>query len=289
MKLIAIDMDGTLLNSGLIVSKENADAIREAQEQGIEVVIATGRSYHEAVKPLKEAGISTPIIGINGAHVRSSDGEIVSSIPLTPTTYEQIEKILMAEDIYYEVYTNKGTFTNNREKAVEVVVDIIRTSNSELTDEEAYEIAKYRIENGRNTYIPSYDVLKEDEDTEFYKLLCFSRDEKRKQLALERLIEIEELAASASAKDNIEVTNRNAQKGIALKQYARQMNIPLDEVMAIGDNYNDVSMLQIAGISIAMGNAEEEIKKISRYTTKTNDENGVAHAIHQFTKEKSSR
>jgi Cof subfamily protein (haloacid dehalogenase superfamily) len=93
---------------------------------------------------------------------------------------------------------------------------------------------------------------------------------------------VNELAVSSSADNNLEITNSEAQKGVALKRFAELKGIPLENTMAIGDNYNDVSMLEIAGFPVAMGNAVEDLKDMAAFITKENDESGVAFAIQKF-------
>ncbi|WP_148786300.1 HAD-IIB family hydrolase, partial [Enterococcus faecium] len=88
-----------------------------------------------------------------------------------------------------------------------------------------------------------------------------------------------DLAVTSSGQNNIEVNHKNAQKGIAVAHVAHERGISLEEVMTIGDNFNDVSMLQVAGVSFAMGNAEIEVKDYAKYTTDTNLESGVGKAI----------
>lgn len=91
--------------------------------------------------------------------------------------------------------------------------------------------------------------------------------------------ELGDLAVTSSGQNNIEVNHKNAQKGIAVAHVAHDRGIELDDVMAIGDNFNDVSMLQVAGVSFAMGNAEIEVKDYAKFVTDTNLESGVGKAI----------
>lgn len=108
MKLIAIDMDGTLVNNNTTINEENVEAIKKAQKAGIHVVVATGRSFEEAVNPIEEAGLNLPIIAINGAQFRNKEGEIKNSITLSKETYYKVDELLNHYSMYYELYTNKG-------------------------------------------------------------------------------------------------------------------------------------------------------------------------------------
>ncbi|MBH0162534.1 MULTISPECIES: Cof-type HAD-IIB family hydrolase [Fictibacillus] len=286
MKLIAIDMDGTLVNRQLKVTKENSETIKEAVNDGHHVVIATGRSYDEAKHTLEDADLHLPLICVNGAEIRSEGWEILSSIPLKFEQYEDIKKILDEEDIYYELYTSKGTFTDNREKAYEVMKDIVLTSNPEATDDDVQKAALRRFRLGLVSVVGDFDKLLSENGIEVYKFLAFSADTAKLQRAFQHLKSVESLAVSASADNNLEITNSEAQKGVAVKRYAELKGISLTDTMAIGDNYNDVSMLEVAGFPVAMGNAVDEVKEMAAFVTKENDESGVSFAIKKFLEQK---
>jgi Cof subfamily protein (haloacid dehalogenase superfamily) len=282
VKLIASDMDGTLINQDRQISEENANAIKQAQEQGIHVVIATGRSYKEAIHLLKAAGIICPVICVNGAEIRSAAGEKLKSVPLRQNQFEQVQQTLAEQDIYYEMYTNVGTFSDNPEKAVKVIADIIRSANPEQSLEDARNLAKGRFIKAEITYTPSYAEILSREGIEIYKLLCFSMDDQKLEQVQNQLGSNETLAVSTSGDHNLEITDSGAQKGLALSEFAASLGISMEETMAIGDHYNDVSMLTRVGFSVAMGNAEAEIKAVSRFTTAPNTEHGVARAIQEL-------
>ncbi|MDN4075685.1 Cof-type HAD-IIB family hydrolase [Fictibacillus terranigra] len=286
MKLIAIDMDGTLVSKQLKVTKANKEAIEKAREEGHMVVIATGRSFDEAKYTLSEAELYLPLICVNGAEIRSDNWEKVTSIPIPSKQYFDIEKALRANDIYYEVYTSEGTYTDNREKAFKVMKDIVLTSNPEATEDDVHKAALRRFKLGTVNFISDYDMLMEKEGLEIYKVLAFSSEQEKIANSVDMLRKIDHLAVSSSANNNLEITNADAQKGVALEKFSKLHNISLKDTMAIGDNYNDVSMLEKAGISVAMGNAYDEIKQIAMHVTKTNDESGVAYAIENYLEEK---
>ncbi|MGG1573085.1 Cof-type HAD-IIB family hydrolase, partial [Fictibacillus sp. NRS-1165] len=286
MKLIAIDMDGTLVSKQLKVTKANKEAIEKAREEGHMVVIATGRSFDEARYTLSEAELYLPLICVNGAEIRSDNWEKVTSIPIPSKQYFDIEKALRANDIYYEVYTSEGTYTDNREKAFKVMKDIVLTSNPEATEDDVHKAALRRFKLGTVNFISDYDMLMEKEGLEVYKVLAFSSEQEKIANSVDMLRKIDHLAVSSSANNNLEITNADAQKGVALEKFSKLHNISLKDTMAIGDNYNDVSMLEKAGISVAMGNAYDEIKQIAKHVTKTNDESGVAYAIENYLEEK---
>lgn len=279
IKCIATDMDGTLLTATQEITAENREAINKALEQGVEVVVATGRSYQEAKFVLQESGLMLPMICVNGAEVRSKDGEIVSSSPLDKEQARQAALRLVENGVYFEVYTNEGTFTEDEDKAISIIVDIFSTANPEVPIERIAEAAEERMHKGLVRKIEHYDRLFEEDQYEIYKLLAFSLDPEKLEAANVALREIEGLAISSSGSENIEITSLEAQKGIALEKFVQTRGISLQETMALGDNFNDVSMLKKVGKPVAMGNAVDEIKALCGEVTLTNQESGVGKAI----------
>lgn len=279
IKCIASDMDGTLLNSNQQISEQNKEAILKAQAQGIEFVVATGRSYEEATYVLAQVGLTCPVICVNGAEVRSKEGEVLSATPIDKQLARNVAARLKEKDVYFEVYTNKGAYTIDADKAVSIMVDIVMSANPEVNRDEIIEAAGARIRDELIYTIEDYELLFTDEDFQIYKLLAFSFDSGRLESANESLSELEGLAVSTSGHDNLEITNEQAQKGIALESFVKAKGIDLAETMAIGDNYNDVSMLEKVGRSVAMGNADYYIKSLCDVVTDINEDSGVAKAI----------
>lgn len=279
IKCIASDMDGTLLNSYQQVSQENKEAILKAQSQGIEVVIATGRSYQEVRFVLDEAELQCPAICVNGAEVRSKEGEILSATPIEKHVAKKAAQKLMEMDIYFEVYTNKGTYSLDPNKAVAIIVDIVVSANPDVKPEDVVKRAEERTLHGLVHQVESYDVLFNDETHHIYKLFGFALDSDRREAAENALEELTELAVSSSGHNNLEITHHNAQKGIALETFVKSKGIDITETMAMGDSFNDISMLKRVGRAVAMGNADYEIKTLCDVITATNDEHGVAQAI----------
>ena len=279
IKMIASDMDGTLLNSVQQISEENKQAILKAQAQGVEFVVATGRSYQEATYVLGEAGLKCPIICVNGAEVRSKEGEILSATPISKQLAREVAAKLNKLDIYFEVYTDKAACTVDADKAVSTLVDIILSANPEADRDEIMDAAGARLRDGLVKVVEDYESLFADESVQIYKMLVFSFDAGKLAAAGNVLAEFSEIAVSASGDENLEVTNKQAQKGIALETFAKVSGIDISETMAIGDNYNDVSMFERAGRSVAMGNANYEIQALCDVITDTNNDHGVAKAI----------
>lgn len=288
MKLIASDLDGTLLNEYGQVSEKNKEMIQRAIDNGIRFVVATGRSWEAASKPLQQAGITSPIISLNGATIYDEDKKLKYETPLERETARRVLSVAKEADMYLEFFTNKGIFSESREYFLKVLVDIMQSANPELTEEEIREFAHLRFQMEPVTFIDDYYHIFELEEIVIYKVLGFSLNEEdlaevRTKLEMESSLEI-----TSSGNTNLEFNHPDAQKGIALEHLAEQYGISMEQVISIGDNWNDVSMLKNAGKSFAMDNASSEIKEIADEVTKSNIEDGVAVVIENLLKNKSS-
>ncbi|MBM7690610.1 Cof subfamily protein (haloacid dehalogenase superfamily) [Peribacillus deserti] len=279
VKSIAIDMDGTLVNKKQSVSKENKEAIEKAISQGIEVIIATGRSFEEARYALDEVDIKTPIIGINGAVVIDTEGKVVEANTMSYESVTQAAHILNKHDLYYEIYSDQGTYTQDKDKSIALLVDIFLTSNPGADPLVVTEEARKRFEVSQIKIVDSYQRLFEKPEIQYYKFLVFSVDFKKLGEAASELKKLGTLAVTSSGRDNLEINALDAQKGVALEKYLTKRGISMSDAMAIGDNYNDVSMFERVGRAVAMGNAPADIQRICHFVTDTNNENGVAKAI----------
>lgn len=282
IKLIASDMDGTLLDSDMQLSQKNIDAIHYANSKGIEFMVCTGRNRTEALPPLEEAGIDCAMITLNGAQVFDKKGNVLFSAPIEKDTVEQILTVLEDHNIYYEISTNKGTYSESKEQRIENFASQLAEVTPHLTHKMAIAMTVARLEFLPIRFVKSLRELITNEDIIVLKIICFHKDGAiHLGPAAAQLDTFEELAVTSSGQNNIEINHRSAQKGIAVAQVAKDRDIKLDEVMTIGDNLNDVSMIQIAGVSFAMGNALPEVIDYAKYQTKTNIESGVGLAIFQ--------
>ncbi|MDM5188869.1 HAD family hydrolase [Bacillus sp. DX4.1] len=281
MKLIAIDLDGTLLSGNKMISKENAAAIRKCQEQGHVVAICTGRSIVDIERLLLEADLQCPIIAENGALI-FIDQQMMKRYPIQNTHAFEIVEYLEENRMYYQLYTDRGVYVPKYgEESVYLEIDEIKNSNKDIDLQELENIAALYLEHTAFHTTESCKPILE-ESLYVHKLLPFSYDIEKLQKLKEQFQHNAELAITASYWHNVEINHRDAQKGNGLYTLAKHLNIPVENTVAIGDGLNDVSMMEKAHISIAMGNAVEEIKQICRYETLSNEEHGVAHALHHY-------
>lgn len=280
IKLIASDMDGTLLDDKMSISTDNASAIREAERQGIEFIVATGRAYSEAKPPLEEAGINCAMITLNGAQVFNKQGESILTAGIEKQLAHKTLDILDAHDIYFEISTNTGVYSQQREKRIENISSYISTNMPHLTYKMAIAMAAAHLSLLNINYVEDIHSLISEEKIEILKIIGFSIHGSKVLRPIGSEIEqSSDLIVTSSSKNNIEINHKNAQKGIAVSRLAKNMNLTTDEVMTIGDNFNDISMLKWAGVSFAMDNAELDVKNYAKYQTTTNLDNGVGVAI----------
>lgn len=281
MKLIATDLDGTLLNSKHQVSSENENALRQAQRDGIEVVVSTGRAYFDVVSIFEPLGIKTWVISANGAVIHDPDGRLYHSETIDKKRAYDILSWLQSENYYYEVFTDSAIYTpQNGRQLLDVELDRVKSANPEADLSVLMQAAEVQYSQSGFAYIDTFqELLEEDKQIDFYNILGFSFFKEKLEAGWQRYQEDKDLTLVSSADHNFELSSKKASKGQALERLAKRLNIPMKETAAVGDSLNDRSMLEAAGKGVAMGNAREDIKAIADAVTLTNDEHGVAHMI----------
>ena len=281
IKLIASDMDGTLLNKNHKIDKETVEAIRKAEAKGITFAISTGREYNTVELLLKENNIVCQCVLMNGAEYRDEEGNILEEINIDIKSATKIIDILQKEKVSARIFTNKGIYTTDtKEEALQEMVYRTISFHPELSKEEAIEIAKIQPYFTELNYISNLDEFLSG-NIEVRKFVAFHSDTELINKMKRVVGEIEGIAVSSSFKDNIEVTHVTAQKGIILAKVAEKMGFKREEVIVLGDSFNDYSMFTEFSESVAMGNAIPEIKEVAKYITDTNDNFGVAKAIYK--------
>lgn len=286
IKLIASDMDGTLVSSQHVITAATAKAVQQAQAAGVEFVITTGRSYDDAYPQVHAAGISCNYLVMNGSELRNTDGEIVQALYLDHQTAEAVVEMLEAEAFYIELYTTAGVYsTSSLDICKQAVATKINNFFPDISLEQGYEMADgHELLSG----IERIDSLKELwlNEVEVGKILTFSNRIERLAELRKQLPDRLAVTATGSFAINLEITNPKANKGDALKQYALSKGIHLSQVMTIGDSYNDLTMLgNEFGYTVSMANALPEVKRQAKYLTASNDEDGVAKIINKLLKQ----
>jgi len=261
IKLITVDLDGTLLNSKHEISERNKKAITKAIEQGVQVVVATGKTRYAAKKLLEELAIKSPGIFCQGLMIYNGDGTIRNNTIMDKKILRRI--ITFAEDRGFGVLAYSG--------------DRILTRRA---DEVADKIAEYGEPRAESVGA----LVNHLDETDFNKLILYGQESKipalRWQLSkqLDGLIHL----TRANVKGILEVLPANTSKGKAVMRVMKDLNIPPENTMAIGDGENDIEMLEAVGTKVAVGNAIQKLKDIADQVVGSNDADGVAQAIEMF-------
>ena len=282
-KLIAIDLDGTMLNSYGIVTQNTKEVIKKVQEKGIEVIIASGRPIDSIKTIAKEIESENYFISGNGAILYDiKKDEIIYENILKKAKTLDIIKICEENSIYYNIYTEKEIlakslnynvlyyYKENLDKEeknkthIKIVEDLYK-----YLEERNEKIIKITIcDKNKSIFNSILKKLKTIDDIEVLEVSHMSRKMIRQGT---EEVPIEYFYTEISAK--------NVDKWYAIEMLAEKLNIKKEEIVAIGDNVNDEKMIKEAGLGIAMGQSSPKITKISNYTTNNNNEEGVANAL----------
>jgi len=258
IKLVALDLDGTIVNKELKITPPIRKKIKELINLGVKVVLASGRMYLSAHRYAKELCIKEPLITYEGALIKEVDyGRTLHSIPLPINLVENLLKLANSLGITATVYDEEHFYTISYTK--------------EVAEYERISGLKAIVNPNLSDFLPASPL----------KVIFISLNpQKIKELYQKFLPEYNKLLhLTISQPIFLEFLNLEASKGKALEWLCNYLNIPLDYTMAIGDNLNDKEMLLKAGIGVAMGNATAELKEIANYVVGTIEEDGVLEAL----------
>lgn len=261
-KLIAVDLDDTLLNDNQEISRENHDALIRAQSMGIKLVICTGRplvAVRKYINYIEGYTHDDYVIVYNGSIITTAKEDVLVKNTLEKEILNELLKFRENADVAIQMYDDKGIY-------------------SEKINEDTKE---YETISG--TEIQLVNNLGEMETSIKFLLNSKNREklEKIKSIIEDKLGD--KVCVFFSKPKYLEVLPGNSNKGKALKYLADHLGIKREEVIAIGDGENDISMIKYAGLGIAMNNAKRELKETADYVTKkSNNDSGVAEAIEKF-------
>ncbi len=270
IRLIAIDIDGTLLDSNSQVSEPTLAALRRAHARGVEIALATGRRHTFALPVARLLGFEVAMISSNGAVTRYSDGALFHRDPLPlPAALELVE--------YMTGYRRHLVVTFDGEDERPLLLETLETLNES--------IKRWLEKNSQHirVVVPIERGMTRDPIQAMYcgsvELMVAAEARLRENHAL--LTRITALKTQYDARDlcMLDILNKGCSKGTALRRWAASRGYDPAEVMAIGDNYNDIEMLEFAGHPCIMGNATVELRGRGWRTTAGNNENGVAVAV----------
>ncbi|MBJ8325127.1 Cof-type HAD-IIB family hydrolase [Streptococcus pacificus] len=267
IKLIAIDLDGTLLTDDHEIPKENIEAIHAAVKKGVKIVISTGRPM-SGVRPIFEklqlSEKEFVIINNGSSTYETSRWQLIDYFNLTDKDVTSLYQLVEKEtDIQLTIFDEDGYYFVLAENPLPVVTfdaNIVFVKPTPITLEQLLE--RHKI-NFQGMYLAEPAVL--DNFQKKYEAELSSR-----------------YSTVRSQNYIFETLPKGATKASALMKLIEELNISKEEVMAIGDGNNDIEMLEMAGISVAMGNAGEAVKKAAKYQTDSNNNNGLAKAINKY-------
>ncbi|NDJ62488.1 MAG: Cof-type HAD-IIB family hydrolase [Chloroflexi bacterium] len=262
IKLVVIDVDGTLLNSQHQVSARTEAAVKAAIAQGVQVMLATGKTRGAATSLIKRFDLKTPGIYSQGLMVYDGDGNVLHQQTLDAAISRLV--ITFAEDRGFVVLAYSGTRILMRARHEEAIQGLMRYHETEP-----------------EVVGPLQNLLSTEP---INKLVAVGDPRQVKALRWQLNIQIGDQAklVQAGVPNMLEVVPAGSSKGSALRQVLQTLQIPADQVLAIGDAENDIEMIRVAGIGVAMGQAEQQIKDAADHVTATNDQDGVAEALERF-------
>ena len=272
VRLIALDIDGTLLDSRWQVSEANRKAVAQAARRGIEIALVTGRRYDFAMPVARQLETPLTMIVSNGALVRSHDGRTHLRHLLPRRVAERVLQL-----------------TKSWREGAAVIFDRPRENQLMLERLDPDDSLRYAYYSRNKEFIGLANPLETclTEDPIQVMLSGKVAPMRDAESALRGALSAEGYALAVTRYEQrdfamIDVLNPVCCKGASLAEWATLRGYAREEVMAIGDNHNDLEMLGFAGIPVVMGNSVPELKTFGWHETRTNDENGVAHAIEQF-------
>ncbi len=256
--LVVADLDGTLLTDEKKVSKENLIAINKYREKGGMFTIATGRSQKTVLPLLEILNIDMPMILLNGGELFDPKKGVIYSNYVDETIFEQVIDLFIDSDFGIMTFYKDKIFIPDFKPAHELYLEKQR----DVKLEQLEEIKKFNKVN---------------------KILLVGNVKKARDMLLSLEQKIKKDINFVQTDDvYMDVLPNNISKGEGLKNLCEFLKIPLKKVVAVGDQMNDLSMIKIAGYGVAMGNAKQEVKKWAKYTTKDNNNNGIAHLLYEI-------
>ncbi|WP_281889377.1 Cof-type HAD-IIB family hydrolase [Paenibacillus sp. YYML68] len=240
-RLIALDMDGTLLTEEKTVSDANRAAIQDAVAAGITVMFATGRGIHSALPYAEELGLTSPLVTVNGSEVWKAPGELLERHRMDVEDIRSMRQLVLDDEPWYWAYSTEGVF--NRD---------------------------------------NWHEIKDEEALVWMKLGYYTEDAKKLASLREQLEATGRYAITNSHPCNIEMNPKGVSKASGLHRVCELLGIDMSQVIAMGDSLNDETMIREAGLGVAMGNAQDEVKSFADVVTLTNEEDGVAHIIRKY-------
>jgi hypothetical protein len=270
-KLVCIDVDGTLLNNKHKITKRTKEILLKAHELGVHIVISTGRMYTDAEYYSNLIGVKSPVIASNGAFIKEKDNDkVIYKDVLSESLSLELLGIFRKHHIKpYFCTPHKFYYGNIMFKLFYLATKIVGSRSNKLDVEYVFSWDQWQ----KVLHIEKDNMVKSEIIYRDAALIYELRNE---------LKNLSQLEIVDSSKYNIEITRKGVSKGKAVEMLASLYDLKREEIITIGDSENDLSMIEYAGLGIAMGNAADIVKQKADYITDSNDNEGVANAINKF-------
>lgn len=266
IRMIAIDIDGTLVNSQRQLTERVKNTLAAARDKGVKIVLCTGRPIPGVEPELKELGLVSDedyVITYNGSMVQNvGTKDVIFSADLKPADYIDVNAMAQKLGVHLHVSSTDAIYTANRDISPYTVHESWLV-HMPINYRTADEMVQYPV--------PMIKMMMIDEPAILDAAIAKIPDDFRERYTVVK-----------SAPFYLEILHPGASKGVALSQLASHLQMTADEIMAIGDNENDLTMIDYAGIGVAMENAIPEVKKAADVTTASNDEDGVALVVEKY-------
>lgn len=261
IQMVAIDMDGTLLHDDHSMSKRNIETIRKVADKGVEIVLCTGRSPISTLPYLEELGLEGVVITHNGAATIGSEGrKVLHQFEMNNADLDPYLRYCREHQLHFDVNT-----------AFDLYVDTMEVLTSEV-------LALYSQFLIQPKLLPSWDALQEP----VLKMTITAEKEILDKVEDDLKGWDNKLQFIRSGDFFIDIMNKEATKGHALMNLAKQQQVPRENILALGNYYNDMTMIQYAGIGIAMGNSPLDVQAAADDVTFSNNEDGVSAALEKY-------
>ncbi|MCH3921996.1 sugar-phosphatase [Limosilactobacillus sp.] len=268
IKLIAIDIDGTLINDHQQITPKTVAALKKASAEGVKVVLCTGRPMTGVEAYLEQLGLDDQdqeyVISFNGALAQSTSGNVLVNYSLSFADYADWVNFCLKAGVHSQIETRDFIYTTDQNishytvyESALVSMDVrYRTMDQMARDRDHYVVAKAMMVDSKEKIDHAITLMPADFKTRF------------------SIVRSEDFY--------LEFMHKNASKGQTLEQLGKELNIKQDEIMALGNAQNDNSMIEYAGLGVAMGNSVPETLKIADVTVADNNHDGVAEAVEKY-------
>ena len=274
IKLIALDMDGTLFNNQGEISKKDRETLQKATRQGVAVAVATGRAYTELpADMLSEIGIRYAITGNGSGVYRIPDGTRVYTDCIDTDVLCEILEKLRSLDVYYDIYVDGKVYCEPSVKPLIRRMDMPESLHEHIFNTRNWvdDLISFVKNSGRQA-----------EKTTINFALTEDGNYAGREATARLLDEYPQVSYLCGGYHNLEFTRAGVTKGTGLSFLADRIGVTLEETMACGDSENDLSMLKEAQIAVAMENGMEEVKAAADFVTRSNEDSGVAYAVERL-------